>query len=70
MSTPWPERSMSDRSLRVAMTGVVHDDDPTIIADMQLEIDRLRAELAEARKRLGGMERMQAEERSPDKFDL
>jgi hypothetical protein len=55
MSTPWPDRSMADRSLRVAMSGVVHNDDPTIIADMQNEIDRLRAELAETRKRLDEM---------------
>lgn len=36
---PWPDRPMSERSLRVAMTGYVHDDDPTIIADMQQELD-------------------------------
>lgn len=32
---------LSDRSLRVAMTGIVHDDDPTIIADMMVGIETL-----------------------------
>jgi hypothetical protein len=45
MSTPWPDRPMSDRSLRVAMSGIVHDDDPEIIADMQRQIERLQAAL-------------------------
>ena len=49
---PWPDRPMSDRSLRVAMTGFVHDDDPTIIADMQQEIERLRDELERVRREL------------------
>ena len=35
--------TLGERSLRVALTGVVPDDDPTIIADMQAEIERLRA---------------------------
>ncbi len=36
---------LSDRSLRVAIMGIVPDDDPTIIADMQDRIDALEAAL-------------------------
>lgn len=36
---PWPDRPMAERSLRVAITGYVHNDDPTIIADMQQSLD-------------------------------
>jgi len=45
----WPDRPMSDRSLKVAMTGYVHDDDPTVIADMQQAIDKLRGTLGNCR---------------------
>jgi hypothetical protein len=38
--------TLAERSLRVALTGVVPDDDPSIIADMQAEIERLRHQLA------------------------
>jgi hypothetical protein len=68
---------LSGRSLRVALSGFVHDDDPTIIADMQAEIDRLRAENERLRERLeithvwqsvggGPLERVPAPEGIPD----
>lgn len=41
--------SISDRSLRVAMTGVVSDDDPHIIADMMCRIEELEQALKEIR---------------------
>lgn len=50
MSTiPWPDRPMACRSFRVAMTGIVHDDDPEIIADMQRKIERLQSALVAIR---------------------
>jgi hypothetical protein len=61
MSTPWPDRPMSDRSLRVAMSGVVHDDDPTIIADMQAEIERLQAALDGPSYRAAVLKELEAE---------
>jgi hypothetical protein len=33
--------TLADRAMRVALTGIVPDDDPSIIADMQAEIERL-----------------------------
>ena len=50
--TEWPNRPMTDRSLRVAMTGTVHDDDPTIIADMQQKIDRQAERIKELEEAL------------------
>lgn len=41
--------TLSDRSFRVAITGRVPDDDPHIIADMQMEIERLTDENAALR---------------------
>lgn len=37
------EPTLSDRAFRVAIHGVVPEDDQSIIADMMAEIDRLRA---------------------------
>lgn len=37
--------SLAERSLRVAMTGAVPADDPTVIADMQNKINALREAL-------------------------
>jgi hypothetical protein len=34
-------QTLAERSLRVAMTGIIPVDDPTIIADMQSELDEL-----------------------------
>lgn len=48
---------ISDRSLRVAMSGIVHDDDPTIIADMMVRIETLEAALKEITKGEGAFSR-------------
>ena len=37
-------KSLAERLLRVAMTGVVPTDDPHVIADAQAEIERLARE--------------------------
>ena len=44
MEPDWLHKSerLGDRSLRVALSGCVQDDDPTIIADMMSEIETLR----------------------------
>ena len=57
---------LAERALRVAMTGVVPDDDPHVIADMQAEIDRLTAERDRMRDALAeyaclGIERCRVE---------
>ena len=39
-----PEKLLSDRLLAVAIRGHVPPDDPHVIADVQAELDRLRAE--------------------------
>ena len=44
--------TLSDRSLRVAILGVVPDDDPHIIADMQMEIERLTTRCGRLRSAL------------------
>ena len=44
--------TLAERSLRVALTGVVPDDDPSIIADMQAEIERLQSALDREEKYL------------------
>lgn len=41
--------TIADRSLRVAVLGVVPDDDPHIIADMMCRIEKLEAALRRLR---------------------
>jgi hypothetical protein len=41
--------TLGDRALRVALTGVVPEDDPHVIADMQWELERRGKEIASLR---------------------
>ena len=49
--------ALSDRLMRVALAGVVPADDPHVLADVMLEIERLRQALQDIAEPMAGLQR-------------